>query len=59
MTSTSRWSRRIRRQSNGEGLHLDVAADVNVVVAHGGTASARQETSITQGRKARKEEEKQ
>ena len=62
MNEPFRFSRHIRRLVEREGLRADVAADVNIVIASntggaGATATARQDTSITQGRKAPKKEQ--
>jgi hypothetical protein len=46
--------RRIRRSIDKDGLRADIAADVNVIVSTGGgSATARQDAPIRQGRSAR------
>jgi len=55
MVDPIEFRRRIRRRIQRDGMKADIAADVNVVVSTGGggAATARQVTSIRQGRSAR------
>jgi hypothetical protein len=42
-------SRRVRKEIRGRGVRAALAADISVAVSTGGTASARQHSSIAQG----------
>lgn len=54
MTDPLEIRKRIRKRIEQDGLNADIAADVNIVVSTGGgTATARQDAPIHQGRSAR------
>ena len=53
VAGTRRSRRRIRTEVDEPGLRASIAADVDLVVSTGGSASSTQHVSVRQGRSAR------
>jgi hypothetical protein len=49
VTEPTEISRRVRKEIRGRGVRANLAADIAVAVAGGGTATVRQHSSISQG----------